>query len=204
MKKQTTTYITLAVLLLIMFAANFVSTDMFDGGFQTFTVWFVLSLFAFAAGWLIDKVAGWKKGGILVFTVTAASAIISLFVVTFFEEYFSSQSLIIEEMVLYSLRSFTLGALGFFGMAVAEVIILQKMTETCRVNEQARNRMYANAEKEIELKLKEADLQAEKIIFEAEKKAKIIKYRSEEVETRLRELINTERELIRKYESESE
>ena len=203
MKKQTTTYVTLAVLMLIMFASNFVSTDMFDGGFQTFTVWFVLSLFAFIAGWLIDKVAGWKKGGILVFTVTAASAIMSLFLVSFFDEFFP-QSLLIEEMILYSLRSFTLGAFGFFGMSVAQVFILQNLTESCVTTEEAKTKMLSNAEKEAELKIKEAELKAEKIIFDAEKKAKVINYKADEIETKLRELIQTERELIQKYESESE
>lgn len=187
-----------------MFAANFVSTDMFDGGFQTFTVWFVLSLFAFAAGWVIDTVAGWKKGGILVFTITAASGIISLFLVSFFEEYFSSQNLIIEEMILYSLRSFTLGAFGFFGMSVAQVFVLQKLTETCRATEETKTRMFTNAEKEAELIIKEAEVKAEKIVFEAEKKSKVINYKADEVEKQLRELIQVERELIQKYESESE
>ena len=203
MKKQTTTYVTLAVLMLIMFASNFVNTDMFDGGFQTFTVWFVLSLFAFASGWLIDKVAGWKKGGILIFTVTAASAIMSLFFVSFFDEFFP-QSLLIEEMILFSLRSFTLGAFGFFGMSVAQVFVLQNLTESCVANEEAKGQMLKNAEKEVELKIKEAELKAEKIIFDAEKKAKVINYKADEIETKLRELIQIEKELIQKYESESE
>lgn len=187
-----------------MFSANFVSTDLFDPGFQTFTVWFVLSLFAFAAGWLIDKVAGWKKGGILVFTVTAASAIISLFLLSFFGDFFSSENLIIEELILYSLRSFTLGAFGFFGMSLAEVFILQNEIENCKANKEAKKKMLETAEKEAGLIVKEAELKAEKIIFDAEKKSKVIKYKTDEVETKLRELIRIEKELIQKYESESE
>lgn len=204
MKKQTTKYIALAIFLLIMFSANFVSTDLFEPGFQTFTVWFVLSLFAFTAGWLTDKVAGWKKGGIIIFAVTAASAIISLFLVSFFGGYFSAQNLIMEELILYSLRSFTLGAFGFFGMSVAEVFVLQNITEKCRANEESIQKVMITAEKEAELIVKEAEIKAEKIIFDAEKKSKVIKYKADEVESKLRELIRIERELIQKYESESE
>ncbi|MCK7516427.1 MAG: hypothetical protein MZV64_01205 [Ignavibacteriales bacterium] len=48
----------------------------------------------------------------------------ALFIIIFFNEYFATSELLTENLILYSLRNITLGAMGFFGMAVQEVLEL--------------------------------------------------------------------------------
>lgn len=197
-------YLTLALLTIILFASNFVDSGLFNGGIESFSAWFVLTLLAFVCGWVINKSFGWKTGGKLVFAVSAAATMVSLFMVSFFENYFSLQSPLIGDLIIYSLRSLTLGAFSFFGMSVAEVITLQRENENCRSQKEEFDKRLRTNEKEAELILKEAKLNAERIVFEAEKKAKGLIDKKDEIENQLRELIRVEKELIRKYESEDE
>jgi hypothetical protein len=58
----------------------------------------------------------------------------------------------------------------------------------------------ADSKKEAELLLKEARLKAEKIINDSEAQAKNIFLKKERIEQELKEFIQTERELIKRYE----
>ncbi|MDP3580611.1 MAG: hypothetical protein Q8S39_01675, partial [Ignavibacteria bacterium] len=57
--KKSYYYLTPALLVIIIFSSNFLSTDLFKAGYSNFSVWFVLSLFSFACGWLINKTLGY-------------------------------------------------------------------------------------------------------------------------------------------------
>ena len=112
-----------AVLLAVfLFFSNFLNTNLFDFGQLNFAVWFVLSIFCFSSGWFINRVLGWQRGGKIVFAIIIAITIVSLFIIIFFNEYFSASQLITENIILYSLRNIMLGAMGFFGMALQEVL----------------------------------------------------------------------------------
>ena len=52
-----------------------------------------------------------------------------------------------------------------------------------------------------DLLIREAKLKAEKLLFDAEKEYNTIKERKMQIEIQLRELIHTEREVIRNYEN---
>lgn len=96
-----------------------------------------------------------------------------------------------------------LGAFGFFGMTLAEYFIVSEKMEKCITIREDYEKMIRNSEKEAELILKESKLKAEKMVFEAEKKANYLITKKLEAETRLRELILVEKEIIKKYESEN-
>ncbi|MCU7495215.1 MAG: hypothetical protein HF314_04970 [Ignavibacteria bacterium] len=183
-----------------MFGSNFLNTKLFSFGDLNFSVWFVLSVFSFACGWLIDKTMYWKAGGKVIFAVIVATTITSVLMITFFKEYFSTNELVVENLILYSLRNVVLGCMGFFGMAVAEVIVLQK--EILNLNNKigAYENMVSNAQKEADLKLKEAQLNAQMIVKEAELEARQHQEKKNKIEKDLKEFIQVERELIRKYE----
>jgi hypothetical protein len=124
--KQSYKLFTPVLLGVLMFSSNFLNTNIFRSGDNNFSVWFVLSLLCFACGWFIDRTLNWIQGGKVVFATIVAATLISVVVVTFFKEYFINGEVMTETLILYTLRNITLGTMGFFGMAVAEVIHLEK------------------------------------------------------------------------------
>ncbi len=193
-------YLTPLLLSILVFASNFLDTKLFSFGDLNFAVWFVLSLFCFACGWLIDSTLGWKRGGRIVFAATVATTVISVILFSMFREYFGSSQLIAENLILFSLRNVTLGCMAFFGMAVKELLSIQKVISNQNFRLEAYEKMITDAKKEAELELKEAKLNAEKIVRDAEQQAKNHFEKKEKIERELKEFIYLERELIKKYE----
>lgn len=203
-EKKPIYYATAGLLAVIIFASNFLSTDIFQAGYQNFSVWFVLSIFSFACGWLINKTLGYVHGGKVLFAVIVASAFISVFLISFFSEYFGLSDLLVENMILYILRNITLGAMGFFGMAICEIIHLQKESETSKNKTEELKRLLVNAQREAQIIIEDARLKSERMLYEAQQAADEVIERKAQVEYRLKEFISAERELIKKYESEEE
>ena len=190
-----------AILLgVLIFASDFLDTDIFNFDEKNFAVWFVLSILCFASGWYINKTLGWHKGGKIVFSVIIAVTIVSIFMITFFSGYFNANELLTENLILYSLRNVTLGAMGFFGMAIQEVINNRRDTQILVEKVELLERESDISKKEAKLIIKEARLNAEKIINDAEAKSKNLFLKKERIEKELKEFIQTERELIKRYE----
>ncbi len=204
MKKRILNYFTPALLAILIFLSNFLSTDLFHAGFQNFSVWFILSLFSFVCGWLIDKMMGWKFGGKVIFSVVVGTIILGMGLILFFNQYFGMNEVLTENLILYSLRNAMLGSIAFFGMAVAEVLILQRRL----AGYEKANNLDVNqkelAEKEALLTVNKARLDADKILFDAEKKVSETENKKKKLESQLREFIRVEREIISKYEKELE
>ena len=203
-EKKVIYYFTPALLAVLLFASNFLNTDLFNLGLQNFTVWFILSLFSFVCGWLINKTLGWVHGGKVVFAVIVATTIVSLFMISFFKDYFGYNSLLTENLILYSLRNILLGSIGFFGMAVAETILLQNKIVAQENEIKEAEQKIKDHEKEASLLIEEAKLKADKIVFEADKKYKELLEKSSKIENNLKEFIITESELIKRYQDDNE
>ena len=197
-------YATAGLLTIIIFASNFLSTDIFKAGYQNFSVWFVLSIFSFACGWLINKTLGYNHGGKVVFSVIVSNAFLSVLLISFFSEYFGLSDLLVENIILYVLRSISLGAMALFGMVVCELLIMQKDGNASKLKLEEMKRMMTNAQREAQLIIEEARLKSERMIFEAQQSADELLERKHQIELRLKEFITTEKELIKKYESEQE
>ena len=120
--------------------------------------------------------------------------------ITFFQEYFDANELITENLLLYSLRNIMLGAMAFFGMAVAEVLMLQKDLLVFQEKQKIIDDSGKDLKKEAELELREAKIKAQKIMNDAEAEAKDITLKKERMEKELKEFIRTEKEFIKKYE----
>lgn len=202
MKSKWYKYIVPLLLLVLMFISNFLDPELFKFGSLNFAVWFLLSTFAFACGWYINKTLGWQIGGKLVFAIAVAGAFISILLVTFFNPYFRANALLIENIILFVLRNVTLGAMGFFGLTVAEVLLIQRETLVTREKLNLFETRFKDANKESELVLREAKLKAERILFEAESNAKNLTLKKERIERELKEFIQSEKELIKKYEEQ--
>ncbi len=162
-------YLSPLLIALLIFLSNFLNTQLFGSEIVNFVVWFILSLFIFATGWFTNNTLGWVRGGKIVFAVIVAMAILSALLISFFNDYFLTENLLFENVILYSLRIIMLGVMAFFGMSISEIFTKQKEIE---------NLKKIDHEKELlEVKIKsehiinEANLNAEKIIFEANKKA---------------------------------
>jgi len=194
-------YLVPILLGILMFASNFLNTNIFKFGENSFAVWFVISLLSFACGWFIDKTLGWKLGGKVVFAIIIAATIISVLMISFFRDYFSATELLTENLILYSLRNITLGAMGFFGMSVAEIFGLQKELLVAKEKLKVFESISPDNKKEAELELKEAQLKAREIVSEAELSAKNIILKKERIKKELKEFIQAEKELIKKYEN---
>ncbi|MEI7810861.1 MAG: hypothetical protein WCJ01_00385 [Ignavibacteria bacterium] len=195
-------FLTPLLLSILMGISNFLNTDLFKFGELNFAVWFILSVFSFACGWLINKTLNWKFGGRIVFAVTVATTIVSVSLISFFREYFGSSELLAENLILYSLRNAVLGCMGFFGMTVAELLSLQNQLANQDMKLDAYAKMVLDAKKEAELELKNARIKSDFIIREAEFQAKRTLDKKERIEKELKEFIQIEKELIKKYEDD--
>ncbi len=184
----------------LMFASNFLNTSLFHFGDNSFAVWFVLSVFCFALGWFINKTLGWRHGGKVVFATIIAATFISVLMISFLREYFSANELLTENLILYSLRNVTLGAMAFFGMAVVEVMVMQREFMVLKEKLKTYDDLVKDVKKEAELELKEAKIKAQKIINDAEASAKNTFLKKDRIEKELKEFIQAEKELIKKYE----
>ena len=200
MKKFFASYSVPFLLGLLIFASNFLNTSLFNFGDRNFAVWFVLSILCFACGWYINRSLGWQYGGKVVFAVIVAVTIISIAIIVFFNEYFGTFELLVENLILFALRNITLGAMGIFGMAVQEIVSGEKEALILREKVKVLEATASDSKKEAELLMKEARLNADKIVSEAESTARNIFLKKERIEQELKEFIQTERELLKKYE----
>lgn len=200
MKKNLITFFTPLLLGILIFASNFLNTRLFHFGDNNFAVWFVLSVLCFATGYYINKTLGWHLGGKVVFAVIISVTILSMAFITFFREYFAANEMLTENLILYTLRNITLGCMAFFGMAVVEVLWLQKELlvnqEKLKIYEEG----LRDAKKESELEIKDAKIQAQNILANAEIEAKDVILKKERILGELKEFIQAEKELIKKYE----
>jgi hypothetical protein len=121
-------------------------------------------------------------------------------VVTFFKEYFTSGDMMTENLILYTLRNITLGAMGFFGMAIGEILHIEKDYAIIKQKLEMYEESIVDSRKEAELEIRAAKIKAQKVISDAEAVAKNIILKKERVENELKEFIETEKELIKKYE----
>jgi hypothetical protein len=199
-KRKFYNYIFPFLLGILMFASNFLNTSLFSFGNHNFTVWFVLSVLCFALGWYVNKSLGWKTGGKIVFSLIIAATIISIMVITFFRDYFAANELLTENLILYSLRNVTLGAMAFFGMAISEVLTLEKEIAVTKEKLGMYESELKDAKKEAELEIREAKIEAKKIVTDAGITAKEIMLKKNKIENDLKDFIQAEKELIRKYE----
>ncbi len=203
-KRSLFNYLTPVLLGVLMFSSNFLNTSLFNFGNNNFAVWFVLSVLCFACGWFINKTLGWHYGGKVIFSIIIGATIIGVLVISFFREYFGANELLTENLILYSLRNIVLGSTAFFGMSVVEVFSMQKefvvIQEKLKIYQEA----IKDSKKEAELEIREAKINAQKIINDADIHAKNIVQKKERIEKDLKEFIQTERELIKKYEEKGE
>lgn len=200
MKKFISSYSVPLLLGLLIFTSNFLNTSLFNFGDRNFAVWFVLSILCFACGWYINRAIGWQRGGRIVFAVIVAVTILSIAIIIFFNEYFGTFELLAENLVLFSLRNITLGAMGIFGMAIQEIVSGEKEALVLREKVKIFEATAPDSRKEAELLIKEARLTADTIINAAESNAKNTFLKKERIEHELKEFIQIERELIKKYE----
>ena len=141
----------------------------------------------------------WKAGVKVSLIATVASIIVSLGLIAIFRDKFDLDNSLIDNLIHYSLRVFVVGIFSIFGLSISEIIKNKNVTTANKDNE---NYESSAATNESEYYINEAKLKAEKIIFEAEKKTQSINERKTKIEMQLRELIQTEREVIRNYEKE--
>ncbi|MBN2570974.1 MAG: hypothetical protein JXA68_02495 [Ignavibacteriales bacterium] len=187
------------LLAVLIFSSNFLSTNLFDIEFQNFSIWFVLSFFCFACGWLIDKTLGWIYGGKIVFAVSVSTVFLTVMLISFFRDYFHVNDPSTENLILYSLRNIYLGAIGYFGMVVPELIASQRENEKLNIKIDLVQKTIPNAKKEAELTISESKVKSEKILQQAEAKLEEIKIAKSRIEDELNQLILTEKEILRNF-----
>jgi hypothetical protein len=90
--------------------------------------------------------------------------------------------------------------MGFFGMAIGEILHIEKDYAIIKQKLEMYEESIVDSRKEAELEIRAAKIKAQKIISEAESAAKNTMLKKERVENELKEFIETEKELIKKYE----
>ena len=192
-------YVVPLLLACLVFISNFLDTKLFQPGEMSFAVWFVLSAFCFVCGTFMNKSFGWHTGAKVIFSVIVSTSIVSIGAVAFFREYFQPQ-MTSEILILYALRNVFLGTMGFFGMSIDEVKTLQVRNTAISEKLQFIEETIKDTRKESDLIIREAQVRANKIINEADLSAKNTILRKERIEREIREFIQIEKELVRKYE----
>ena len=165
--KPTKYYISPLLIAFLIFLSNFLNTQLFGSEIVNFVVWFILSLFVFATGWFTNNTLGWVHGGKIVFAVIVAMAILSAVLVSFFSDYFLTESLLFENIILYTLRNIMLGSMAFFGMSLSEVITQQREIENFK-NRENHNLLKDDKANSAFIQ-KEAKIISKKIVAEANK-----------------------------------
>ncbi len=191
-----------ALLAVLMFSSNFLSTDLFSGNVINFAVWFILSIFAFSLGWIITNTLDWDFGGRVVFAVIIVTAVITMFFITIFQEYFNINSVLTENILLYILRNIYIGLMGVFGMAVSKLIELQRITNSYETVNATKDEIIENAKEKANLIIAQAKVDAAKITLDAENKIKNLEETQVKMETKLNEFIKLEKELLNRYKNE--
>ena len=193
-------YLIPSLVAIICFVSNFLSTELFQLELMSFAVWFILLVFVFACGWFINNTLGWVYGGKIIFSAIVAVTIVSVIMVLLFSNYFvGNNGLLTESLILYSLRTITLGL-----MAVKEVIRLQKQLAAHSSSINTVEKTVEEAKHEAENILTGAKLKAEKMLFEAEKRLAASVEQKLHIESNLKEFIQAERELLKSYEKNEE
>ncbi len=196
-------YFAPALLAVLVLSTNFIDTDFFHAGDLNFAVWFALSVFCFAIGWYMAGVYGWHTGVKHIFSIAVSVASISAVLVLMFGDYFNSGASTVEKIIVYVLRNAFMAAMGVFGLAVSEVSTLDREVYALREKVDLFDETIKDAKKESELVIRDAQIQANKIISEAELSAKSTMMKRERIEKEIKEFIQIEKELIKKYEENS-
>ncbi|NUN10393.1 MAG: hypothetical protein HUU54_14560 [Ignavibacteriaceae bacterium] len=200
MEKGIGSYFAVALTALLVFSSNFIDTDLFRIGDMNIAVWFILSALCFGAGWYLKSYYEWNDGVKTLISVTASVAIITVIMVMSFGEYFAAGNTSIEKLLAYMVRNILLGSMGIFGLAVSEVISLDKEAYSLKEKVTLFEETIKDAKKESDLIIRDANIKAAKTINDAELTAKNIFLKKERIEKELKEFIQIEKELLKKYE----
>jgi len=187
--------ISLTFLLLL---SNLLSVNIFVNSDFSFLVWFVLMLVAFFIGWFINSSFKWLLGIKVVFISIISAILLSFVIILLFKSSFSINNSLIGNIVLFSIRIFILGSFSIFGISISENLKNRLQNDNM---DKADENIPTNNVENADLLIREAKLKAEKLLFDAEKEYNTIKERKMQIEIQLRELIHTEREVIRNYEN---
>ena len=185
-------------LTLLLLLSNLLSVNIFVNSDFSFLVWFVLMLVAFFIGWFINSSFKWLLGIKVVFISIISAILLSFIIIFLFRSSFSINNSLIGNIVLFSIRIFILGSFSIFGISISENLKNRLQNDNM---DKADENIPTNNVENADLLIREAKLKAEKLLFDAEKEYNTIKERKMQIEIQLRELIHTEREVIRNYEN---
>jgi hypothetical protein len=94
--------------------------------------------------------------------------------------------------------------MAFFGMAVSRILIYEKQLEANKHILENLEEKIPLAEREANIVLKEAKLKAEELLLQTQKKCNELIEAKNKIDRQLTELIKTEEELLKQYESNEE
>ncbi len=199
-KVKTIYYFYPSLIVFLTLISMFLNVEIFRSPLQTFSAWFVLSVLTFTVGWAIDKFFGWVYGGKVIFVTIIISVLFSLGFAVFFGEYFYISNPFLEDLLFYGLRGILLGSMAFFGMAVSETVRRETLCEIYVSIEKETELKLKNAEEKASLIIEKAELEAEKILSEAKSNVGNLNRQYEELMLKIETLINTEKNILKKYE----
>lgn len=202
MTKTVTSFLPPVFMVVLIAFSDFLGTELFQTITNDMLVWLFLSGLCFSAGWYTLKNFGWKQTTQIIVSVTLANMIISAILVSIFPEYFLLNGVIAENILLFGVRNVLLGAMGMFGAAVAENFTLHSEKKIIEEKLKVYESTIKDTRKESDLILREAQVKAAKLLLDAESASKNIILKKERIEKELREFIQIEKALIKKYEEQ--
>jgi cell division septum initiation protein DivIVA len=87
-------------------------------------------------------------------------------------------------------------------MSVSEVFLLQNNQTEKKIDTEEHKKLLNDAKRDAKIIIEEAQLNANKILFEAQKNLTDITERKKNIERKLKEFIAVEKDLLKSYEDE--
>jgi phage-related holin len=184
----------------VIFFSNFGETQIVNFYPYGFGYWFVVMFFATCLGFIISYLFGLRESLWIILITFLGISVISALLGIIKPVYLKLDSVSLANVVLQILKIGLSSVFGILGVLIWQNIFLSK--ELVRAEEKIKfyERNVLDAKKEAEVLIKEAEIKANEIIFDAKKKVQELEKLKRDLEVKIREFLQIELAVLDKHE----
>lgn len=184
----------------VIFFSNFGGTQIVNFYPYGFGYWFVVMFFAACLGFIVSYLFGLRESLWIVLITFLGISVITTLLVIIKPVYLKLDTASLANVVLQILKIGLSSVFGLLGILIWQNIFLSK--ELVRSEEKIKfyERNVLDAKKEAEVLIKEAEVKANEIIFDAKKKVQELEKLKRDLELKIREFLQTELAVLDKHE----
>ncbi len=184
----------------VIFFSNFGETQIVNFYPYGFGFWFVVMFFAICLGLIISYLFGLRESLWIVLITFLGISVVSALIVVIKPNYLKVENAALANLVLQILKIGLSSVFGLLGVLIWQNIFLSK--ELLRAEEKIKffERNVLDAKREAEILIKEAEVKANEIIFDAKKKVQELEKLKRDLEIKIREFLQIELAVLDKHE----